>query len=225
MRNMLSWGATLTAVLVGLAAAGPAAAQQDDAQLWTTITTEFSLSERVKLGVHSVVRLSDAADGVSEVQLGTDVELDAGGHSLGAGYSYVTRYAAGALSTREHRLRQQVGTDITSLAGGQIAGRLRLEQRWRDDGDDMMLRLRPRLTWTRPIGRGGLAVRLLHESFLHLNRTDWGGGARYDRMRNQIALRRRFGALTGEVGYLNQYSFAGAGQMIHAATLGITVGF
>lgn len=221
--------AVLAAVLAPVLAAFPARAQDIDGQVWTTATANFSLSRRSTLGAHAVVRYGDAAEGVSEVQLGTDVELEgARGLAIGAGYSYVARYSRGALTTREHRVRQQVSTGIATLAGGEVAGRLRLEQRWRDDGDDVMLRLRPRLTWTRPIGPDGLALRLLHESFLHLNPTDWGGEARYDRMRNQVALRRRFGsALAGELGYLNQYSFSGArrDEMIHALTAAITFDF
>jgi hypothetical protein len=221
--------AVLAAALLNAAlAAAPAHAQQTDEQVWTTATANFSLGGGAKLGIHTVARFGDAAEGLSEVQLGSDVELGAGGFDLGAGYSYITRYSQGALTTREHRLRQQVSAGLGDLAGGQLAGRLRLEQRWRDDGEDIMLRLRPRLTWTRPIGPDGLALRLLHESFVHLNRTDWGGEARYDRMRNQIALRRRFGTgVTGELGYLNQYSFSGArrDEMVHALTAAFTFDF
>lgn len=216
------------ATLVALMAAGPLRAQQTDSQVWTTTTVNVSLNDRVTLGAHGSVRFGDAAEGLSEIQLGTDLEAQTGRLMVGVGYSYVTRHARGALAGREHRLRQQVSAGIAPLAGGQLAGRLRLEERWRDDGHDMMLRLRPRLAWTRPIGPNGLAIRLVHESFLHLNRTDWGGAARYDRMRNQAALRRRFGtALTGELGYLNQYSFAGArrDEMVHALTTALTLGF
>jgi hypothetical protein len=221
-------GAAVAGLLVALLAPAPAFAQVTDEQLWTTATVTFSISEKVKLGSEAEIRFSEAAQGPSEVEIGGDAELDTGGVTLGGGYFHVWSYNKGVLTNREHRLRQQVGTNLTRLAGGQLAGRLRLEERWRDDGDDMMLRLRPRLTWTRPIGPDRLAVRVLHESFVNLNRTDWGGEARYDRMRNQVALRRRFGsAVTGEFGYLHQYRFSGTkpDDIVHALTAAVTLGF
>jgi hypothetical protein len=198
--------------LIAACAAAPAAGQDQDAQLWTQATATLSAGE-LDLSGHIIARGSDAADGVYQLQFGADVERDMGGGIVaGIGYSYVPSLEDGRVTTREHRIRQQVSVPIAQVAGGELAGRLRLEQRWRDDGEDVKFRLRPRVSWTRPIGSGGLAVRLLHESFLNLNDTDWGGESRYDRMRNQVALRRRLaGGVTGEIGYLNQYVFGREG--------------
>jgi hypothetical protein len=209
-------------------AASAASAQESSGQLWTTTTVTAPLSERVDLSGHAVVRFSDEDEGVSQVQLGADLEAEVGGVKAGGGYSYVTDYDGGDLATREHRLRQQVSGDMGSLGSGTLAGRIRVEQRWRDDGEDMMVRLRPRMSWTRPIGANDLALRLIHESFVRLNDTDWGGEARYERMRNQVSLRRTFGdTLTGEAGYLNQYSFGGdePDEVVHALTLALTIDF
>lgn len=221
--------ASLAAALLFAAAAAPARAQEEDMQVWATTTAEFALSERTSLAGQLVTRFSDDAGGISEVQLQADLEHELpGGVTVGAGYSYVPRYDQGTLTSREHRIRQQASVELGKVLGGTLQGRVRLEQRWRDDGEDMLLRLRGRIMWTRPIGPNGLAVRLWHESFAHLNDTDWGGSARYQRLRNQVSLRRKFGdSITGEVGYLNQYSLADSGpdQLVHALTLGLTFGF
>lgn len=206
--------------------AAPAAAQDQDAQLWTQTGATVTAGE-FELGAHFIARASDAAGGIYQIQFGADVEREIGGDvTAGVGYSYVPSYDQGRLTTREHRIRQQVSAPLASVAGGKVAGRLRLEQRWRDDGEDLKFRLRPRIAWTRPIGPEGLAVRLLHESFLNLNDTDWGDEARYDRVRHQVAVRRDLAAgVKAELGYLNQYIFQGErpDEMDHALTFSISL--
>jgi hypothetical protein len=217
------------AALASCLAAAPARAQDEDAQLWTATTASFDLDDDTTFAAQLVARFGDAAGGLSELQIQADLETRAReGVRLGAGYSYVPRYDQGRLTSREHRIRQQVSARLGEVLGGRVEGRVRIEQRWRDDGDDMMLRLRGRLMWTKPIGPQELAVRLWHESFLQLNDTDWGGEARYSRMRNQLSLRRKLGeALTGEIGYLNQYSFSGGepDEIAHALTLALAFDF
>jgi hypothetical protein len=207
----------------------PARAQEIDTQLWSTTTASFDLGNDLTFIGQFVARFSDDADGVSELQYQGDLELELReGLRVGGGYSYVPRYDQGDLTTREHRIRQQVSARLGSLAGGRVEGRLRLEQRWRDDGDDTALRLRPRVTWTRPIGPNDLALRLSHESFIFLNDTDWAGEAGYNRMRNQASLRRKLGSsATGELGYLNQYDLQPGrrDRMAHVLTLGLSFDF
>ena len=209
--------------------AAPAKAQESDAQIWTRTTVNLPLSHDLTLGAHLIARAGDAADGFNQLQFGADLDLEAAeGIRVGVGYSYVPSFDQGRLTTREHRIRQQVSIGLGTLAGGDLAARLRLEQRWRDDGDDLKLRLRPRITWTRPLGPDGLALRLAHESLYNLNDTDWGEEARYDRMRNSIGLRRRIGpVVTAEAGYLNQYIFAGdrPDEVDHAFNIGLTFDF
>lgn len=215
------------AAAIALGLSSPASAQEMDEQLWTTTTVETDVGKGFTGSGHLVVRFAEDAGGVSQVQAGADVEYALSDKvRIGTGYSYIPSYDDGDLTSREHRTRQQVSVKLGRALGGDVATRLRLEQRWRDDGDDVALRLRPRLTWTRGIAPDGLALRLLHESFLNLNDSDWGGDARYDRMRNQVSLTRRLGSsLSGEVGYLNQYRFrhAAPDAMDHALTLALTL--
>lgn len=207
----------------------PAHAQDEDAQLWTSITAAFDLGSDTTFSSQVVSRFSDKAEGLAELQLQADVEKKLSERlSLGAGYSFVPRYERGRLTTREHRIRQQVSTALGEVLGGEVEARVRLEQRWRDDGDDVMFRLRPRLMWTRVIGPDDLELRLWHESFVQLNDSDWGGEARYSRMRNQVSLQRSLGeAITGEFGYLNQYSLSKdeADELVHALTFALNFDF
>jgi hypothetical protein len=224
--GFLKGSAAAAVVLSCLAGAAPAHAQEEDAQLWTSATADFELGEDTNFTSQAVARFSDAAEGLAERQLQVDLETGVGGAlRVGGGYSYVTRYEDGELASREHRVRQQVSAELGEVLGGRIEGRLRLEQRWRDDGDDVMLRLRPRLSWAREIGRDDLELRLWHESFIQLNDTDWGGEAGYARLRNQVSLRRSLAkSVAGEVGYLSQYSLSGQGpdELVHALTVAIS---
>jgi hypothetical protein len=217
--------------LVAFATLSPAGAraQESDAQLWTATTANFDLDGDTTFSAQFVSRFSDEAGGLFGLQISGDVDVKVGaGFSLGGGYSYVPRYEQGRLVAREHRIRQQASVALGEALGGRVDVRLRLEERWRERADDVLLRLRVRIGWTRPIGPDGLALRLTHESFAHLNESDWGGPARYDQMRNQVALRRKLGGvLSGEIGYLNQYAFEpnGPDAIAHALTLGVTFDF
>ena len=229
MTMKLHLSSAASAAFACFLAAAPAQAQEEDAQLWTSATARLDVGDDTSLSTQIVARFSDAANGLNEMQLQADLEKGVReGLRIGAGYSYVTRHDQREVTSREHRIRQQVSVGLGEVLGGRVEGRLRLEQRWRDDGDDLMLRLRPRLMWTLPIGPNDLDLRLWSESFIQLNDTDWGGEARYARVRNQVSLRRSLGrSVTGEVGYLNQYNLSETGpdQLAHALTFAMSFDF
>jgi len=209
-----------------LMAPGAARAQVSDAQLWTSATASVPLADDLELSGGLSVRVSDTREGMYQLQFLGDLELDLGDDvAVGVGYSHIPNYSGGALVTSENRVRQQVSVRLGEVAGGRIGGRLRLEQRWRDDGEDLKFRLRPALTFVLPV-EGGTSLRLGHESFFNLNETDWGPDAGYDRMRNSVALRRGLaGGLTGEIGYLNQYIFGRdePDEVDHVLTLALSL--
>lgn len=208
--------------------AAPVSAQQQDLQLWTSTVAAVPLSDDWELSGGLLVRASELREGIYQLQFVGDVQHEVGdGVSIGAGYSYIPNYRAGERTRTENRIRQQVAFPVASVGGGRIAARVRLEQRWRDDGDDIKLRLRPALTYSLPIGEG-TSLRLGHESFLNLNATDWGPATGYDRVRHQVSVRHDLGGgLTGEAGYLNQYVFVGDDpeEMDHVLTLGVGYSF
>ena len=216
-------------LVAAIACAAPALAAEPDPQLWTASTAEFDLGGDIGAAAQFVARFGDDANGPSELQYQADLGWEARpGLAIDAGYSYVVRYQDSDVTTREHRVRQQVAVGLGEALGGKLEARARLEQRWRDDGDDTLHRLRTRLAWSRPIGRDGMSLRLWSEGFFHLNDSDWGREARFARVRSQVSLRRRFGdALTGEVGYLNQYdrSRGREDSFVHALSLAVSYGF
>lgn len=205
------------------------AAQDHDAQLWPALNANLDLGGNATLQTQAVARFGDDAGGLYELEFQGDLDVAAGdGVRVGGGYVYLPAFNRGDVTSTEQRVRQHVTVRVGEVLGGRVEARLRLEQRWRDDGDDVAFRLRPYIVWTRPIGPDGLVLRLWHESFINLNDTDWGGQARYARSRNQVSLRRKLGAaVTGELGYVSQYDLSSTGpdRLIHALAAAVTFDF
>ena len=215
-------------IALPLLIAAPAAAQEADSQLWTGGSASVDAGGGVELGIEGIARLSDADDGLYETELGGSAEVALGGGiALQAGYLRVTRHRGGRTISGENRTRVQLSATLGHFAGGTLSGRIRIEQRWRD-GTDIGLRLRPQLRFTRPLGSGGPALILYHESFLGLNRTDWGQRPGYERMRNFAGVSTPLAkGLALEAGYINQYGFGRGGArdtMDHVASFSISLG-
>lgn len=219
------------AALAATIAATPAFAQQEDSQVWGTLAAKTMLDSRTELSFEVIGRGGDAANGLYEVELGGMLGRSIGhGIKIAAGYVRVPGYRNGNVTNIEDRLRQQIGADFGKLARGALTGRIRLEERFRNTGTDMGLRLRPLLRWTLPVAPGAKTKFVLqHESFITLNSTDWGQKSGYERMRNFAGITVPLAPkLDAEIGYLNQYSFGRGGardKMDHVASLGLTLGF
>ena len=71
----------------------------------------------------------------------------------------------------EHRAREQVTFDgFAKLGKGKLNGRIRFEQRWRENVDGTGWRVRPYLKYSVPIA-GKTALNLSTEPFFNLNTT------------------------------------------------------
>jgi len=206
--------------------ATPARAEEQDGQIWATTTLSLPVADRLELTGGFIVRASALREGIYQLHFTADLERAVGdGVSVSLGYSHIPAYRAGALVRTENRVRQQVTFPLARLGGGRLGARLRLEQRWRDDGENVKFRLRPAVTFSLPIARQ-TSLRLSHESFFNLNETDWGPATGYDRVRHQVSVRHNLGGgLRGEVGYLNQYVFGGDDpeETDHVLTVGLAV--
>lgn len=223
----------LRVALVALALvtlARPAAAQED-VQAWGTLTGTTGIAPGTELSLELVTRAGDNADGIYEIEFGGMVSHEiAKGVKIGAGYVRVPNYRDGAVSSIEDRPRQQISASFAGIAGGTLSARVRLEERFRNTGSDMGLRMRPNVRWAVPLASGSpTRFFVQHESFVTLNSTDWGQHAGYERWRNSLGLST---ALTknidGEIGYLNQRTFGRNGapdRNDHVATLGLAVRF
>ena len=218
----------LTALLALGFTAAPALAQEQDGQLWIELDASVALSDTVELEFETNQRFSDDRDGLYESQYLAAVGVEiAGGITLTGGINRVVAISDEKIDNTEWRPRQQVDFPIGKLGSGELAGRVRLEQRFRSDGDDVGHRVRPQISYALPLG-GERGIKIAHESYFNLNSTDFGQEAGHERMRNSAALSFPIAKKVGaEVGYLNQYRFNREERdlMEHALTLGLSIGF
>lgn len=204
MRGLI-WAAAPLALL-----ASPARADvDDDGEAWLTLAASGAISGRVLGQTEAVARFSNDRNGIYEAEIGGLLGFALTDRvSLWAGYARVPRYTSGGRAAVENRTRQQITADLGDLLGGDLSGRLRLEQRFRAGGG-IGWRLRPQLKFSQPVLKDRVSLVLSHESFVSLNNTGWGQRRGYERMRNFVGLQLPIAdRLAAEVGYLNQYGFA-----------------
>jgi opacity protein-like surface antigen len=200
----------LAQLLAGFALAPPAAAA-DDSQLWTTASVTVKLSARWRISEEATARFSDARDGLYEIEANTLLGYRVGdGVTLWAGYTHNPTYSSGHFAAMEHRAREQVTIDnLATLAGGRLAGRLRLEQRWREGLDGTGWRVRPFVRYALPLRKGGrTSVVLSTEPFFNLNTTTFQRTRGLDRVRTFVGISTPLARnVSLDAGYLNQHSF------------------
>jgi len=197
----------LFTALCGLSSVASAA--RSDSQLWTNANVTVKLSDSWRLSEEGTVRFSDNRNGLYEIEANTLL-----GYRLNkmvtiwAGYTHNPQYSAGDFTVMEHRAREQVTFDgFAQIGGGKLNGRVRLEQRWRENVDGTGWRVRPYLKYSLPIA-GKTALNLSSEPFFNLNTTPFQGRTGLDRVRNLITISTPLTKqLTGEAGYMNQHGF------------------
>ena len=214
---------SISLTLVPLAlVARPAAAQQQDVQLWSQVNVNVPLAEGAKLTLEQIARVSDRQDGLYQTEYGALLGLRvAPGIELGLGYRRVGAHN-GNNGADEDRLRQQVVGTF-----GRFVTRFRVDERFNPRGDEVGFRIRPLLRYNHPLARKGVALFVSHESFFLPNSTSWGQRRGYERMRNIVGATLPIGRdIAADLGYLNQYRFArgtARAEMDHALTLQVTV--
>lgn len=214
-----------TCVVLGLLAIAtptPAAAQQQDAQLWTQINTNVPLTDEVRVTLEQIARFSDRQDGLYQTEFGALLGVKATkGIELGFGYRKVGAHN-GNSAADEDRIRQQV---VATFGG--FTSRFRVDERFNPGGREIGVRIRPLLRYNKRLGTGRWALFVSHESFFLPNSTRWGQRSGYERMRNIVGFVVPIGRLmTADVGYLNQFRpgrSATRAQMDHALNLQLTI--
>jgi len=122
-----------------------------------------------------------------------------------AGYARIEGRRAGR-DLEEERAWQQATYPLAEWAGGRLTGRTRLEQRFRDTGDDTGWRLRQFLRYGRPFAGTDFGIVVSNEAFFGLNQADWGQRSGFDQNRALIGgYFQPRKSLRIEAGYLNQY--------------------
>jgi len=203
------------ALAAGSTMLGLSPARAQDSQVWTAVTAfgPVASDSRVLawLDVHARFRESGEALDVTIFRPGVGWRMS-DRLDLWVGYARVTTERPGP-DVLEHRSWQQATYPLANFWGGALAGRTRIEQRFRGGGADTGWRLRQLFRYARPIDGAPLSLVLQNESFIGLNDTGSGQGAGFDQNRAFVG-----GAwhiqprLRLEVGYLNHRLDGGPGR-------------
>lgn len=218
---------TRLAMLSGLIAASPAFASEDT-QYWQTVNVSVALPSSFRLSYETVFRTSEER-GFYEIEnnfmAGKKVSKVV---TLWLGYTFDPQYDRGTLRFREHRFRQQANFDnFAKLGRVRLSGRVRLEQRWRENQAGTAYRLRPQAKASIPLV-GKAAISVTSELFFDLNTTGFQIVDGLERMRNAafvtVPLNNRIGI---DIGYLNQHGFVpnGPDTSDHVLTAGLSASF
>lgn len=218
----------LAAALLLVVTTPAAHAQVEDEQLWMTLSAETALSDSLSLELETNQRVGRADGGLFESQYVAKVGVDIGaGFTLTGGMNRVVALEGGRVDNTEWRPRQELGLPDLALGRGALTGRIRVEQRFRSDGEDIGHRVRPEISYTLPLS-DKIDLELGHESYFNLNTTDFGQRAGHERMRNFAAIGfPLIHKVDAAIGYLNQYRFNrdAPDRMEHALTLGLSASF
>ncbi len=194
----------------------PAAARASDLQLWTGGSVTVKLSDKWNVSQDMTARFSDNKHGLYELEANTLVGYQLSKTvSIWAGYDHDPQYAAGDFSVMEHRLVEHlVSSNLGKLASGQLSGRVRLEQRWRDGQNGTGWRLRPYLRYTVPFSsRSKVGLTLSEEPFFDLNTTTFQSVHGLERLRSLVAITTPISKhFSADIGYMNQHGFVPHGK-------------
>lgn len=197
----------LSLALAGLAV--PAIARADvDTQAWGGFTVTAKIGEKGRISNETILRTGNTR-GFYEIEnnlmVGYKVDKTV---TVWLGYTHDPNYLHSDFTVMEHRFRQQVNVDnFATLGKVRLSGRIRLEERWRENVADTAWRLRPFLKAALPVAaKGKVQLVASHESFIDLNRTAFQAVNGEERMRNFIGINAPITKqLTVEAGYLNQH--------------------
>jgi hypothetical protein len=178
---MLSAGAAIAAL------SGAAHAQSDsDFQAWSALffTGKPAEDSRLLLWFDGHARFNDDASdlGVSIIRPGLGWRVS-DKVDLWAGYARVVSRSDAAPDVEENRIWQQATYPVSTLFGGALTGRTRLEQRFRETGDDTGWRVRQFVRWERRFEGSPLSPVIANELFVNVNDADWGQQSGFDQNR------------------------------------------
>ena len=125
--------------------------------------------------------------------------------TLWLGYARVTGHQADP-NVEEDRAWQQANYRFGSVANGQLSGRTRLEQRFRDEDSDTGVRVRQFLRWAKPIPNSSLSYVVADELFVNLNDAEWGQSSGFNQNRLFLGVNHKINErYKVEAGYVNNY--------------------
>lgn len=217
------------AVALAAFAATPAAATEDDFNIWAGQFVFVDLDEDGEWYVRGEAqeRFTNDADRLGQLLLrsfvGYRINKDV---NLGGGYAYILTDPVGPVEINEHRIYQELNVTLVDNGKGfKITSRNRLEQRFFEESDATGWRYRNLVQVTAPISENNNLV-LYTEPFIGLNDVAFN--------RDGVANWRNFAGVSVPLGdgftltpgYLNQYVVRdGEDRMDHIANVGITARF
>lgn len=202
----------VAAGLAALVIVSPASAADDDAQVWTSVTTTTALSKTIDATLELHSRFTDDVSRAGQVLIRPSVTLKLPrGWSVAAGYVYARTRFAGTPANDEHRTWQQIAYAFSrnETTGLMIGGRTRIEQRFRPDAAGTGWRLRQQLRAQVPLaGSDTIRAVVWNETFVGLNTTAWDRHHGVDQVRTFVGVSLPVAErITLEPGYLNQTIF------------------
>ena len=172
------------AALLVVAPRSAAAEPEQEAQIWTALLSNAKLANgqsgaSLWLDVHA---RRGGANALAIVRPGVGWRFSK--HlSLWAGYAWIPTDFDEGPTRQEHRPWQQAIAK-TASHGWSFQARTRFEQRLRNDGDDVGLRLRQFLRASQDVGSDSpFGVVVWNETFVGLNEPDWGARKGFDQNR------------------------------------------
>ncbi|WP_288487692.1 DUF2490 domain-containing protein [uncultured Novosphingobium sp.] len=187
----------------------PAAAETiQDEQAWLNLTAMGPIAGKVVYFAELQPRFGDGVSRVDQLLLRGAIGWKLSSTvTLYQGFAHVETPQRGGRDINEERSFQQLNLALGKPWGGELSSRTRLEQRWRNDGDDVGWRMREMLRYEKPLRPASDAVNALvyAEAFVAFNDTDWGARSGFDQLRSFVGVEVGLpGASTAEIGYLNQ---------------------
>ena len=200
----------LATALAAAAVLSAPPARADDLQAWPTVLATGKVRpDGLAVWAEGQVRLNDGVGRVllKIARLGVGKEW-ADGRSVYGGWSWYQAEPLGRAGTDEHRAWEQLGYPVLRRGRLQVTGRMRLEQRFREDAPDTAWRMRQMLRAQWRLGDATASPSLVAHSelFTEFADTRWGVKARaYDQVRTFVGVRAPISRkLAVEAGYLNQ---------------------
>lgn len=223
----MRFSATAFAALAALAAASPAAAIENDFNIWLGQFATINATDEVYVRLEAQERLTDDADRLGQLLLRSLVAYRFNRNvNLGAGYAFVLTDPVGPVELSEHRLYQELNVRLLTTKGGvTIDSRTRLEQRFFEERPDTSWRFRYFVQLRAPISKHNKFVAYT-EPFVDLSETSVQRGG--------LSIWRNFVGVSIPLakgveivpGYLNQFVFLdGAARADHTANVNLFMNF
>jgi hypothetical protein len=217
----------LPIALTAAALAAPAAAAEDDANVWLGQFATINATKKVYVRLEAQERFTNDAERLGQLLLRSLVGYRLNKEvNIGAGYAYIRTDPVGPALLNEHRFYQELNVRLLSTKGGvTLDARTRFEQRTFEEREDTSLRLRQFVQLKVPVS-GETKLVAFTEPFVDLNETSVQRGG--------LAIWRNFVGVSLPVakgievvpGYLNQHVVRdGRDRSDHTANVNIFMTF